>query len=58
MTVGVVCVALLRTIVDYVRSWGFYYPTDVHPEDEKHRAVSSSDESSARGLGHQDARSI
>lgn len=34
--VGLLIVALVRTIVDYVRSWDFYYPADIVPEDRDH----------------------
>jgi hypothetical protein len=32
MVVGLLIVALVRTVVDYVRSWDFYYPADAPPE--------------------------
>jgi hypothetical protein len=33
---GLLGVALLRTAVDYARSWDFYYPTDAVPENKGH----------------------
>jgi hypothetical protein len=37
MAVALLGVALLRTVVDYARSWDFYYPADVPLQDEERR---------------------
>jgi hypothetical protein len=41
MVVGLLIVALVRTIVDYVRSWDFYYPADVPLRDDERGPVTA-----------------